>query len=347
MSRNELLELLELLGKLVGWIRSGDLELSMASSPGVLKVAEDASRCLDEEGSWDIPARHLFGWLRWYQAAALPADQRQPMIGAAMDVLSPAAIAIGVLDFPESLLPALADRAAQDLTDLLRHAAVGPDSSLLTTVVGQWTCLVDATPEGHPRRAERMSILCGGLIARYQRTRDTADLDRSMAAGRRAVELGSGDPSLGTYLSNLGAALRLSYERTQDLADLNEAVGIARQAVATAADRDGRSAALTNLSGMLHTRFRQDHEPDDLSEAVGTARKAVKAASPDDPQRAGMFHNLATALQDWFKISHSAADLDEAVDAARLAVEAAEGRPDADMMLSGLANALRTRHESG
>jgi tetratricopeptide (TPR) repeat protein len=336
--------LIELLGEFVRRIEeSGDP--SLAAAPGVQALAADLSRCLDEEHSPDIPARHLLGWLRWYQAAALPSDQRQPMVDAAMDVLSPAAIAIGLLEFPEPLLPALADQAAPRLTALLQHAAASADSRLLTDAVVSWTHLVNATPEGHPHRAERMSILCGGLLTRYQRTHDPADLDSGLAAGRSAVERGAGDPGLGMFLSNLGAALKLRYERTRDAADLDEAIVVARRAVATAADQYGRSAALTNLSGMLYTRFRQDGKPDDVTEAAGTARLAVAAASADDPEQAAMLHNLATALHDGFKITGSPADLDEALDAARLAVRAGEGRPDADMMLSNLGNALRSRFD--
>jgi tetratricopeptide (TPR) repeat protein len=353
-------QLLDLLGEFMVRIRdSGDL--SLAWEPSVTAVAADLAGRLDETAThaceiadlaggqdetatyvYEVNARYLLGWLRWYQAGSLPDGQRQVAINDALELMAPATVGISLLKFPPPLLPALADRAAPYLAELLRQAMASPDASLLADAAGEWTNLVNATPEGHPDLARRLSLLCGTLTTRYERAGDVADLDNAVDAGRRAITLGVSDCDWGMYLSNLSGALMRSYERTRDAADLDEAVAVARDAVSAAAGHEGLHVALTNLSGVLHTRFELSRRPEDVAEAVDASRRAV-AARPDDPERAPMLHNLSRALLASFRLTESASDLDEAVDTGRLAVRAGEGRPDTDVRLSNLADTLRAR----
>jgi tetratricopeptide (TPR) repeat protein len=337
-------ELLGLLGEFVQRIRAtGDP--SPAWSPGVIAMADSLAESLDEEERLDISARHVLGWLKWYQAEAVPYGRRQALVDEALDLLAAASIAIGLVDFPEPLLPALADQAALRLPAMLNHAVLGPDTRLLSDLVDQWIQVVNATPQGHPERAQRLAIACGALVSRSQRTDAPADLDQALAAGRGAVQLGADDQALGMYLSNLVAALKLRYERTHDAADLDEAIAVARRAVAVAAGHSGVAAAATNLSGVLSLRFKRESRPEDAAEAARAARQAVAAADPHDPSLAAILHNLARALHDSFELTCSPADLDEALGAARQAVLAGEGQADEAMYLSNLADVLRGRFE--
>ncbi|MGW3247394.1 CHAT domain-containing protein [Streptomyces sp. NPDC001070] len=337
-------ELLGLLGEFVQRIRAtGDP--SPAWSPGVIAMADSLAGTLDAEERPDIPARHVLGWLKWYQAEAVPDGRRQALVDEAFDLLAAASIAIGWVEFPEPLLPALADQAALRLPAMLHHAALGPDTRLLSDLVDQWIHVVNATAEGHPKRAQRLAIACGALVSRSQRTDAAADLDQALAAGRRAVQLGADEENLGMYLSNLVAALKLRYERTRDAADLDEAIAVARRAVAVAAGHSGVAAAATNLSGVLSLRFKRERRPEDAAEAARTARQAVAAADPHDPSLAATLHNLARALHDSFELTRSPADLDEALGAARQAVLAGEGQAGMAMYLSNLADVLRGRFE--
>jgi tetratricopeptide (TPR) repeat protein len=332
------------LGEFLQRIRDAG-DASLAWAPGVTAVAAELASSLEEDRAWDVPARHLLGWLKWYQALALPAEQQRSAAEEALDILAPAAIAIGFLEFPHSLLPALADCAAPGLTGLLQHAEAHPDAGLLSDVVDAWTHLVNATPEEHPDRAQRLSILGGGLLIRFQRTGTPQDLEDALAVLRRAVRLGVGDRGAGMYLSNLCAALKLSYERTRAIADLDEAVAAGRRAVTATEGHEGLPAALANLSGVLQTRFDRTSQREDLDEAIAVARRAVTDASATDPNRAAMLNNLVTALHARFKHTASEADLDEAVSLGRLAVDVGVGRPDADMRLKNLGDVLESRLE--
>ncbi|MFJ4849658.1 CHAT domain-containing protein [Streptomyces sp. NPDC088733] len=341
MGRDELLGLLE---EFVLRIRAtGDP--SPAWSPGVIAMADSLAESLDEEERLDIPARHLLGWLKWYQAEAVPSGQRQALVDEAWDLLSAASIAFGLVDFPEPLLPALADQASLRLPAMLNHAMLGPDTQLLSDLVDQWIHVVNATPRGHPHRARRLAITCGALVSRSQRTDAPADLDQALAVGAAAVQLGADEKDLSMYLSNLGAALKLRYERTHDAADLDEAIAVARRAVAVAAGDSKVAVAATNLSGVLSLRFTRESRPEDAAEAARAARQAVAAADPRDPSLAAILHNLARALYASFELTRSPADLDEALGAARRAVLAGEGHADAAMYLSNLADVLRGRFE--
>lgn len=240
-------ELLSLLDEAVQRIRAtGDP--SLAWSPGVIAMAESLVESLDEEEHPDIRARHLLGWLKWYQAEAAPSDRRSALVDEAFDLLAdPALGGIGLVEFPEPLLPALVDQAAPRLLAMLQYAMAGTDTRLLSDLVDQWIHVVNATPPGHPDLAQRLAIACEGFVSRFQRIGDAADLDDAVPAGRRAVELGTDDSDLGMYLWNLGMALKLRYEHARDSVDLDEVIVVAHQAVAVAASHDELAVAAANL----------------------------------------------------------------------------------------------------
>lgn len=319
---------------------------SPAWSPGVLAMADDLARCHGEAASMDIETSHLLGWLRWYQAASAPEERRHALVEDAFRLLAEASIAIGWVEFPEPLLPALVDEAAARLAPMLMEATTRPDTDELADLVGQWIHVVNATPDDHLERARRLSLACAGLVSLVQRTNTASDLDQALAAGRRAVELAGDDRDLGMYLSNLGTALKIRYERTREPADLDEAITVARRAVSAAAGHEGLASAASNLSGVLALRASREGRADDAAEAVRAARQAVAAASPYEPSRAAMLNNLAQALHKGFMLIGSAADLDDALDAARQAVPAGEGTPYAAMCLSTLVDVLQSRFNS-
>ncbi|MFL4908300.1 CHAT domain-containing protein [Streptomyces sp. MMS24-I2-30] len=317
---------------------------SLALRPAVDALAAELTGLVDESEQWDLDARYLLGWLKWYQFEALPQGQGRAAAVAALDLLTPGAITIGVREFPGPLLPALADRVVARSAALLQHAAAGPDVSLLSDVVDHWIHLVNATPHGHPDRPQRLTILCGGLHTRFARTGNPQDLKDALATGRRAVQIASGHRDLGMCLSNLSAVLKARYEHLHVPADLDEAVAVARQAVAAAEGHPGQGAALTNLGAMLHTRFGLTGAGEDLDEATAATRRALDTMPPDSPDRAAVLNNLCTALLSRFARTHEPGDLDEAVRAGGGSVEAGAGHPDRGRYLASLGEALRRRY---
>jgi CHAT domain-containing protein len=341
MGRRE--DLIQLLGEFLARIReSGDPEQALA--PSATAVAADLARSMDEESSWDIEARLLLGWLTWYRAEALPAEQRRTALDDALEILGPIATGIGVLEFPEPLLPALADRVVPTLGELLEYARLNRDTRTLSNAIDCLAHVLAATPEGRPEFAYRLSMLGGALLIRYQQAGDREDLDGALTAARRSARLGAGDRDLDAYLLNLCGILKTRYALTRNAADLDEAVDAGRRAVA-AARAENQSAALTNLNGALLDRFELTGRPEDLSDGIDLARRAVALADPADPHRPAILHNLAKALHESVDHGGPAEDLAEAEQAARQAVRAGAGHPDEEMFLSNLVRVLRAKFE--
>lgn len=113
--RSQLLELLEEVLQQIN--QSGDPSLALGA--GVRALAADLAANLDEAESWDLPARFMLGWLKWYQFEALPEGPNRAAADEALEMLTPAAITIGMWELPEPLLPALADPSR---TEVGRHA---------------------------------------------------------------------------------------------------------------------------------------------------------------------------------------------------------------------------------
>ncbi|MDA1359528.1 CHAT domain-containing protein [Glycomyces luteolus] len=336
-------ELLEMLHQSLAWIESSQ-DPSMAWSPGVMALAEHLRASLVETQASDIHARLALGWLTWYQVLAAPsAAVRDAKTAEALDLLAdPAVAGFGHLDLPEALLPALADRSVARMLDLLNYAAAQADAQLFSDLVDQWLFLTSVTPQTHPERARRLAWCCGMLVVRHQRTGAAADIERAVAVGKLAVELGSGDHDLGIHLSNLSAAHKTRYDLHHEPADLDEAIATARRAVAITPG-PAVLAPATNLCGVLILRYKRDGDDADVTEAVRIGRIAAAHAQSDAPDRELALYNFANALYFQYQSTGSPPVLLEAVQVAKEAVRTGEGRPDAGMRLELLADVLQER----
>ncbi|NBH09414.1 hypothetical protein, partial [Amycolatopsis sp. SID8362] len=266
-------DLVVLLGDFVARIRqSGDH--SQAFAPSVVAVAADLEKSRREP---DVEAGYVLGWLHWLQAQVLLGADREAALRAAMHLLSPAATMLGEIDFPEPLLPALAEAAQGPLTAALQEAARTGDLGLLDDVISGYRHNIGATPPDDPALARRLSFFGAAHFTRFQLTGDRADADQAVVLARRAVELGTADEDFDKYLSNLSGFLTTRYEQARDPADLDESIAAGRRAV-TAAGSHGRvTEQLTNLGGALLTRFELAGAPADLAEAVAVTRRAAAA----------------------------------------------------------------------
>ncbi|MDQ0989626.1 CHAT domain-containing protein [Streptomyces sp. V3I7] len=336
-------ELLTLLGEILRRI-SDKGDPTLASQAPVQSLAAELTATIDESEQWDLDARHALGWLTWYQYEASRGHDRRAA-KAALDLLTPGAITIGMREFPAPLLPALVDRVAPRSAALLQHAAAGSDVGLLCNLVDHWIHLVNATPKDNPDRPRRLTVLCGALQTRFARTGNERDLNDAVTAGRWAVESGADHPDLGMYLSNLGAALKAVHEHTHDAADLDEAVRVLRRAVTAAAGHPQQEFALTNLGAVLQARFDLTHAGADLDEAMTVTRRALDAMPADHPERGAVLSNLGHNLRIRYEQTGDPAELDEAVRIGRASVAAGAQHPDRGLYLSTLGRTLRSRHQ--
>lgn len=243
--------------------------------------------------------------------------------------------------------------------DMLDAAEVTRDRATLDQAIWLLAAAFLAAPQDDDR-ARHLSVLGTAWLDRFWSTGRPADLDNAVAAHRRALALGVGDPAdQAGHQANLSAALRARYENTGGIPDLDEAVETARAAadIARAASGQGhaawprgdgqdpamaiRHATRTSESGLgaaLLRRYLHSRAPADLDEAIAAGRNAVSAAPVGDPSRPGMQANLANLLLERFTCSWRLADLTEAVTSAQAAADTAASRdPARAVALSALA----------
>ncbi|NYH51398.1 copper(I)-binding protein [Nocardiopsis arvandica] len=293
----------------------------------------------------DLRVGQAVGWFHWLRHQALPDGQDQADMHGAILALTPCFLS-GIEPLPEPLLPLLADEADPMAIDFLQQALSSTDTGLLTATVHVWKRMVEATPDGHPDQAGRLSNLGGALQTRFEHTGAMADLNETVIVGYQAVQATpDGHPDQAGHLSNLGGALQTRFRRTGDTADLNEAVTVGHQAVQATPDGDPNQAMyLSNLGGALQTRFEHTGAMADLNKAVTVGHQAVQATPDGHPGRAGRLSNLGWTLQARFEHTGAMADLNKAVTVGHQAVQATpDGDPNQAMYLSNLGEALQAR----
>ncbi|MFF8641321.1 CHAT domain-containing protein [Streptomyces sp. NPDC015345] len=299
--------------------RAGDRrDLSHALDPAALTAARDLS-AFAAEG--DLEAAHALAWLHYLRSQALPRARAEREWTEAVRLFGQCFV-VAEETVPESLRPAVAERAVPDLMDLLTRSFTTTDPALLDTTVDLARRIERRLPEGHPRHAHTLSLLCAALDTRFAHGGDLTDADEAVRAGRAAVRATpDGRPQRAGYLSNLCAALLNRSKRTGDLGDMDEAVATGRAAArGGGADDSERARHLTNLGAALRARFQRTGEPGDIDEAVEASRAAALAAGADDPRRGLFLTNLAVALQSRFQHTGTLTDVHEAVEASRAAV---------------------------
>ncbi|MFE9328211.1 CHAT domain-containing protein [Nocardia sp. NPDC052278] len=277
------------------------------------------------EDKWDMQSRLLLGLLHWYRRQAMPGEQDQLNLYAAVEVLTPYFLAVTDLsELPKDLLPHLVDHAMDLVFPGVQDAVASSDLQLLGLVIDVSRRILDAAPVEHPDRSGMLSNLNAALRTRFDLAGAQGDLDAAIDVARQAVDVAPIEhPARADMLSNLYTALRTRFDLAGAQGDLDEAIDAARQAVVAArTDYPRRATYLSHLNTALQTRFDRSGEEGDLDEAIDAARQAVDATPADDSDRARCLSNLNTALQTRFNRSGVRTDLDEAIDVGRQAVDA-------------------------
>ncbi|WP_406253638.1 CHAT domain-containing protein (plasmid) [Streptomyces atratus] len=163
---------------------------------------------------------------------------------------------------------------------LYRRAKTGTPGDLTEAIMMTRAVLASA-PATSPLRAGGRSNLSLMLWARYEDTRDLADLDEAIDLVRAALgELTADDDLAAVALcaSNLGAVLRLRHEATGDTGSLDEAITLARQAVqGVAPGHPDRLKVLYGLGVALRSRAERNDCAQDRMEAARVLAEAADA----------------------------------------------------------------------
>ncbi|MFF2431638.1 CHAT domain-containing protein [Streptomyces mirabilis] len=209
----------------------------------------------------------------------------------------------------------------------------------------QGTHLGDPVYEEWQDHAEWQYMLGDFLRVRFLRTKEPADIDEAIEAGRTAIRA-TPESHLRhvSRLTRLALALSERYASAGNPADADEALEVRRAAVRAAPQgHPDHADALLALGQDLLSRLEHDDGRGSADEAVDMTRAAVRATSREHPDA---LFALAISLRMRFLRGGSLADSDEAVQVARAAVAATPtGHQDFANHLSGLCACLGERYE--
>ncbi|KAK6538339.1 hypothetical protein TWF694_011218 [Orbilia ellipsospora] len=194
----------------------------------------------------------------------------------------------------------------------------------------------DMTPVDRAREAGLRLNLGQILRLRFERTKNIADLDRSIDLLRAASKM----IDYSTILSTLGTSLKQRYDEKGDIQDLTEAIDVSIRAVDTTAAHNRNLGLHLNQLGLLHKR-RHNVTGDikDLDEAVRVLALGVDATPPEHSEFAGRLDNLGLCLGNRYKKNGSAEDLEWSKSCYHRAINSQSSGP-ADIM-SAIHNATR------
>ncbi|MCX4750396.1 hypothetical protein OG455_33635 [Kitasatospora sp. NBC_01287] len=183
-----------------------------------------------------------------------------------------------------------------------------------------------AAPAASWQRADALRLRGVLLRLRYERTRDRADLDAAVKAGRQALAApGPQGAVRANVLSSLGSSLQEVFMLTNDEAAIEEAATLTREAWNEVAGDPGfrhRAALQGTLSNALLLWGKASGRDELIAEAVAAGREAVRATPEGDPAGPRLLVNLGTALMFHARSSGGTAAVDEAVTSYRAALAA-------------------------
>jgi hypothetical protein len=193
-----------------------------------------------------------------------------------------------------------------------------------------------------------LNDLSVALKARFERSGDPADIDRSIEAARASLELTSPE-NRSEYLDrqvNLGAALLAATTRAGQPAQLEEAIALFRSTSNPGRAGSARALALANLCQALQLLAERSGQGEHLAEAIEAGQRATESIPGDSPDRPAVLLNLANALRARADQTAQWSYLDSAIEHARQGVALAfAGDPRRPGHVADLALALWSRFE--
>jgi len=169
-----------------------------------------------------------------------------------------------------------------------------------------------ATPSRHDRR---LADLGRALLARYRRTGDLADLDRSLMVYQDALADTPSDSSSRTRrLLDIGKVLLVRYRRTGEASELEQSYQVYQNALAgTPQSSPERSGRLYDLGTILLTRFAHVWEKGNWEQAEQAFYEALGRTTPNSPERHALVRNYFSWIRGYYASTGVLTDLEQAI----------------------------------
>ncbi|WP_121395752.1 CHAT domain-containing protein [Micromonospora sp. M71_S20] len=198
------------------------------------------------------------------------------------------------------------------------------------------TLLTGAADARTPERTTHLIDLARTLRMRFLAAGDRADLNRSVATGRRAVALDPDDPMAQAALGN---ALMLRFGYVGAIADLDAAIDALRVAVDTGPpDHPSRGSFFSDLGTALQLRYQRTSDPADLDASIAAFRTGIDVWHPGQPARNEALAFYGNSLRLRCELTGNLADVDQGIEACRTALAIPDDDPNRHVigMLLGL-----------
>ncbi|PPQ69273.1 hypothetical protein CVT25_005930 [Psilocybe cyanescens] len=139
----------------------------------------------------------------------------------------------------------------------------------------------------------------------YRVSKNKDDIDSSVRAYERAVQLAGADAQLPNYQYDYATALLERYTLVRDLSDIDLAISTMKTALKATPDGNNDITQCTGiLSSLYIIRYESTMAMDDLSQAIEALRKTINAIHDDADRMVSNLYNISVLLQRRFRISH-------------------------------------------
>ncbi|KDR66746.1 hypothetical protein GALMADRAFT_80422 [Galerina marginata CBS 339.88] len=188
-----------------------------------------------------------------------------------------------------------------------------------------------------------LSAIGDNLLARFRRSRNTADLDNGALAYDLAIQLlPVDDVDYMNFLHDTGISSLERYHLTGNLEDINQAISKIESVVKSTPDTRGLNPGWLNNLG-LSFRHRFEHTGDlvDISEAISYQQRAVQLTHVGHASLPTRLTNLGNSLQGRFERTGDLSDIFEAISAHQEAIHLTpEGHANTPGILNNLGNSV-------
>jgi WD40 repeat protein/tetratricopeptide (TPR) repeat protein len=300
--------------------KSGNVEALLA--PEAQREAEILWQVVREHDPYPVDermflARVRLGWFYLARQSVLMSEVGVPNLARALLCFAPYADEPDILPAPlKDMIGDAADRDTQSEFALtfLRFSQKDDDPALLDAGIVLLGSALEALPDGDTDQVNGLSNLCLALRSRFERDGAVEDLERSIAAGERAValpQLAEADPVGPRF--NLSYAYWARFHHAGTQADLLRTIELLQQIVGVFGPGPERSEWLTEVSRAYRELHERDSDPAPLAQAVEAGEQAVADLPSKPKEAAAALYALAGALVRRYERDGDGDDLRRAV----------------------------------